>query len=996
MTRDFRLLVALGVTGAAALAFEVIWSRALIPWVGGTAMAQVATVGVYMLGLFGGSVAASRRVESVRNPRQLFIRVEAAAALISFLMIWGIPLADPLFRALAQGSLLSGGLGAVLRGLAGGSLIFPATFLMGFGFPMAIAAYEKRGGGRSSTAWVYGVNTVGAALGALLGGFVLVPGLGILWGSVAVVVVDLLVLYWAGLRGSDGESSRVSEEARWRDGEIEIKAGEQSSSFEEPAMLLAVFLGGFVALGLEVMLFRILGLILGPTARTFTIVITSYVLGLGIGSLAARKFIKKSQGHARILFLGSWVLAGSLVLCIHRVVDVLPAQLSTILSSSLTSLPASLWQKALVGLVILLPLTCTFGAGFAAAVASGGQAGAKRAARLYAGLTLGNVSALVVAGLWILPVLGLEQGLLFFGGLCFLVPVLGLVGSGYRPKARALFVVVVAATAFAGIHWVQVWDWRAMLSAPYMYKAENVGKDRQILFKKSDFGVTVAVAKDRDNLFFSLDGKIDGGNLNLDQRTQSLIGVLGACLHPDPKKALVIGMGTGQTTADLLRFPLESVDCAELSPAVVESLPYFKAINRTFWEDPRYQLIQSDGRTVLRYGLKKYDLIISEPSNVWTPGVAHLFTREAFVEARKALRKPGGIFCQWLHTYRMDPDAFQRVLKTFVHVFPHVSVWGPAPKGTNIFLVGSLEPIQISVRDLEEKLAKAAVENHMAPGRKLDALSLLRTYLAGSEALRKTVKDASLLIDSRPQLEYLAEKAMVIQKPEHFYGFMAAISGSPDELLVDASDDFLDKLHKRIEANKSFLTFSADEKDKNGIRQPTLALDNILLGLSNLAIQYPDDLELRWEAAEQAARIGNNFLKLRRLDVAEQYYAKALEIWPEHSMALAHSVAVLSARRDFATAGDYLDRLDKVNPGIWPVLLRGQVFMMQGQYENALAVLDKAMKIDPISAHVYATRGKCLTQMGRINEARAEFKKVLELNPRSQRAHRELANLEKF
>lgn len=989
MTRDPRLVFALAITGASALALEIIWSRALVPWVGGTAMAQVATVGVYMLGLFFGSAGASHFVNRIKDPRKLFLRVEAAAALISILMIWGIPLADPIFRVLAQGPLLGGGLGAGLRGLAGGSLLFPATVLMGFGFPLAIAAYERQGTGGFATAWVYGINTASAAMGALVGGFILVPRLGILWGSLVVVAADLSVLIWVGMKPS---GMKQVETDTLRGEEAQRTVEEKGPRLENAAMLLGVFLGGFVALGLEVILFRILGLILGPTARAFTLVLTSYVLGLGLGSLVAGRVIEKGQGAARILFMGSWVFAGILVFVVHQIFDTLPVQLAPRLSFIGVSMSAALGMKAIIGIIILLPLTSAFGAAYAAAVSSAGLANAKRAGQLYAALTLGNVTALVVAGIWILPMLGLETGLLFFAVLALMVPVFGLVGSGYRPKILFGSVAAMFIITLIGLNSMRAWDWRSILSAPYLYQNSDIGQDRQVLFKKSDFGVTVAVAKDRDNLFFSLDGKIDGGNLIVDMRTQSLIGVLPACLHPDPKNALVIGMGTGQTTADLLRFPLESVDCAELSPAVIESLPYFEKINRNFWLDPRYRLIQSDGRTVLRYGPKKYDLIISEPSNVWTPGVAHLFTHEAFLEARNALVQPGGLFVQWLHTYRMDPEAFRLIISTFLDVFPHASVWGPAPKGTNIFLVGSLEPLRLSLSKIRERLAYAKVENHMAPGSIMNALSLLRTHLAETEGLREITQNTPVLTDARPRLEYLAEGAMVLGDPIALYKTMAGLAVSAADKLVDADPVFLEQLARRAEANRAFLKFAIEQNIGIGNKRPSDALAS----LARLANKFPEDSELKWEAAEQITRLGNKYLSLQNFEQAENFYTIALKIWPNHGMALAHSSAVLAARQNFGKAVEYVDRLESRNSGIWPMLLRSQIFMIQGHFEEAILILDKALERDPVSVHIYGVKGKCLVNLRRYEEARAMFHKVLELDPRSSRALGELEKIEDY
>src|SRR5262249_2735810 len=145
----------------------------------------------------------------------------------------------------------------------------------------------------------------------------------------------------------------------------------------------------------------------------------------------------------------------------------------------------------------------------------------------------------------------------------------------------------------------------------------------------------VTVLKTGEDLFLQLDGKTTGSTRVEDQATQSLLGILPAALHPDPKRAFIVGLGTGQTPGEVLRFPLRRLACAEISPEVSGGMDLFSAINRGCRTDPRFRLLVADGRTVLRYGGERYDLVISEPSNLWIPGVAHLFTKESFEDARR-------------------------------------------------------------------------------------------------------------------------------------------------------------------------------------------------------------------------------------------------------------------------------------------------------------------------------------------------------------------------
>ena len=177
-------------------------------------------------------------------------------------------------------------------------------------------------------------------------------------------------------------------------------------------------------------------------------------------------------------------------------------------------------------------------------------------------------------------------------------------------------------------------------------------------------GIESSVGIDRqDGVAFVVNGKIDGNALT-DAGTQMGMAILGAVLHKDPKTALVIGLGTGESAGWLAEMrDIERVDVVELEPAIDEVARRCRELNWNVLEHPRVRRIYNDGREFVFTTDEKYDLVLSEPSNPYRAGVAVLYTTE-FYEAVRERLKPGGMFIQWLQAYEVDESIVSTVLVT--------------------------------------------------------------------------------------------------------------------------------------------------------------------------------------------------------------------------------------------------------------------------------------------------------------------------------------------
>ena len=243
-------------------------------------------------------------------------------------------------------------------------------------------------------------------------------------------------------------------------------------------------------------------------------------------------------------------------------------------------------------------------------------------------------------------------------------------------------------------------------------------ENHQLLMFAEGRTATVSVRRDWGITSVAINGRTNASDGD-DMPTQILLGQLGILAAPRLEHALVVGFATGVTPGAVLQSPIQSVDCVEIEPAAVASSSFFNHVNNRPLSDPRLHLITDDARNYLRVNPVRYDLIVSEPSHPWVPGVANLFTREFFALGRERL-KDDGVFVQWLQIYQLSTESLRSVLATFHEVFPHVAVFRVqgAAKGKDLILLGSRAPIsfdQINQRFSDQRisaeLARAGIKS---------------------------------------------------------------------------------------------------------------------------------------------------------------------------------------------------------------------------------------------------------------------------------------------
>ncbi|MEE2674613.1 MAG: fused MFS/spermidine synthase [Myxococcota bacterium] len=688
-------------TGFSGLVYEVAWQKYLATLLGSHGEATAAVLAIFLGGLSAGYALFGRQTRRLverarareRRPRLLFLYalVEAGIGLYALLFpsIFGwaqqLSLLGP--SGAGTGFAFDVGLSALLLG--------PPTVLMGGTIPILTLALA--GGLERATrvhAWVYGLNTAGAFAGALAGGFVLIPMLGldgVLWAMACVNLVAAAAFAQLDRRAGD------------------IASDVLPSSPVQPVPRLAAWasvalLAGFAMMALQTTLNRIGALAFGSSQFTFAIVVAVFVLCIAIGSLSVSFFSRIPRG----LVVGSqWALI-FMLFPLYLLLD-----------------DAPYWAH--VFRVIFRPVDLAF-YGYHLAVIAGllalllvpiGISGAllpllfhelRRevsdlgwvAGRLYAWNTIGSLLGALIGGYVLLFWLDLHHVYrVAMAALAVGASILTLLVL--RPLPRVVPVVLLLPTLGA-IALLPAWNPAQLASGLFRARApmqfsfrgpEHLFEHRKrgkLIFYDDDPISSVAVLEGEGgprSRSIVVNGKSDG-NLEGDYPTMALSALVPALMAENYERAFVIGWGTGVTAGELAALDgSREVTVAEISRGVIASAPLFDVGNLDASKNPKVEISSGDAYRTLLRSEGQYDLIVSEPSNPWVTGVEMLYSRE-FLEAARARLAPGGVYGQWFHFYESDVEVVSLVLRTYARVFPHVSVWFAL--GPDLLLLGFDEP----------------------------------------------------------------------------------------------------------------------------------------------------------------------------------------------------------------------------------------------------------------------------------------------------------------
>ncbi|MBL8911169.1 MAG: fused MFS/spermidine synthase [Archangium sp.] len=701
MRRQF-LLGLLIFSGLAGLSYELLWVR-MLSWSMGSTTASFATVlAVYFGGLALGSRWAGKKVQTATRPVFMYGALEALTGVFGLI---SYPLMSQLGSLFA---VLDPGVGAGALALRFGVavvVLLPPTFLMGATLPFVCAAMleDDEQAGRGA-ALIYGLNTVGACLGAYVLTFLLLPALGVWRSLLTIAAINFCVAgisYWR---------SKVS------DGAVATPAptdtGQADDSKEARVTTLLAWVAGFVAVGAQVVWGRMYGILLKGTVYGIGTVLIAVLLGIALGSLIAAWLARgKALGVVTGLVVAFYLLGLTGFVWTtpfaHYVLDTLATPVWTPLQSAHAQLvvvvvmlaPATISSGALLPLLVALARRSARGTG-------------TTLARLYATNTLGSILGSVAIGYYALPALGSASTLYALVLLLTVVLALFLVVHGAERPLLAgltvLFTLVMAGT-FPELRTEVAVPGAPLEQRDYFTARAALDQAAKTMRFVHEGDVATVIVADMPGttpmMGLSLNGLGQGSRRAAPPELvlESTLVAAVPWVHVEkPQRALVVGLGGGATLDVLQRLSVPSIEVLELESGVVE------AVN-TLWGDenplsrPGVKVVVNDARQhLLINGARgeKYDLICSMPAHPWVAPA--LFTQDFFELAARNL-KPGGVFSTWFSA--TSSTAARALVGGFVSVFPHYLVY-EVPEAGALYLVGSTTPFKLDVARLE------ALEKH--------------------------------------------------------------------------------------------------------------------------------------------------------------------------------------------------------------------------------------------------------------------------------------------
>jgi spermidine synthase len=945
-------------SGVCSLIDEVVWIRLLKLTLGNTVYASSIVVSTFMGGLALGAFIMGRYSDRIKKRLRLYALLETIITISVLSLPWGLRIADKFYvwfyRAYdpTHRELL------IVQVIISGLILIAPSMLMGSTLPLLgrfVTSLEKETGrlvGR-----LYALNTLGAAAGCFLAGFVLIRAVGVMNTLYAAAVLNLFVASggWFLSRLSGLEVQQRDKEVRVN--HIENVATKAADS-RMYVLAIAFFLSGAISIGYELLWMRSVVHLFSGYTYVFSSVLTVYllgnVIGAGIGSGLAKQLKCPAAGFAITLSLlglcGIFYLL-FLILWTSKVMPGIDRELE--LTGRLIPLSAYIIKPIVYSICLFLIPAIIMGTGFPIAL----QAWANRMHKVgwstgtaYGTNTIGAVMGGILTGFVLIPLLGMQLS----------ISILGLAGiwtAGFmwllfthNSKTIGRFGVLTAAGMLTVV---------ALKMPPDLF--DSVVKSNPMLPKQLDLlaveeGVSTTVSLHRDpqedTLYLCTSGQRVAGDTYFWRSDQKMLGHFGILLNSKANKLLSVGFGSGESTACMALHKLERAACVEIAPEVVNlSSRFFRHINLGEKLNDEIDMIYMDAKNYIHLTDDKYDAIVND--SIHPKHFAEnssLYAKEYFEDAKKRLNK-NGLFISWIPTHNVEPiSILNSIIGTMMEVFPHVTIWYMTPDPAQYFLVvGSEHRQYFSPKYMDTELSKDKVGDSLSEININNSRDVMSCYIGDENDLRRFIKSFSVNSDFRPFIEFTTAN-----QPAGDSVFGRFISSVRNNSVYEHID---------------WEGFSKEEKKKWLLDYERIHKVSNYLLMSNSTRNFLDKLNC---CAEGLVVLPGNpaLLNLMKRTEKEMYhsYAKFLQSGKE-------KVALLQ-----------IENILKIHPKSavsW--MIKSRCMHAMGKAQKGIEAAEISVRLAPDNADAHFLLGSMMFSAGQLEDAIAEYREALQLSDKHRK-----------
>jgi len=1026
------------ISGLTGLVYEILWTRLIVKIIGSAPFAVSIVLTVFMAGLGLGSYIASRTIDSIKKRYNL---VTLYGILEIIIGVYGLmlPLFLLLFRPLYSilyNHFFGHFILYTIFTFTGCAilLLLPAT-CMGATLPVLSRFYvTKMSHVGTHLGHLYSLNTMGAVAGTLLCGFWIINLWGVQGSLLFAVILNAIIGTTCILLSLTLKTYTTRPGKMRADSTISPENGiSRNAKISGMGALVIFAVSGFCAMAYEVIWTKLLGLIVGPTTYSFTIVLITFISGLALGSMFfgwMADIVRKPIS----LLLFSQIFAALFALWVSQIMGNSQIFFAKLIFHFKDNFSQLVFLKSLILFMFMFLPTFFLGSTFplVGKIYTNSLSHIGRSIGFaYSINTVGAVLGSFCAGFVLIPLIGKETSLSLIVTLQLMVSF--AIGSIIFWKTRKrvrewipFTLLVVCGITLAFIY--PRWD-REMLSTGKYHRYEEpemttmgwlmallYGNDvfadyqsGELVYFGDGIGGFTTVKKDTDtigNINYSLlnSGKSDASTVGGDMGTQTLLAHFPMLFHPNPENVMVLGLASGITAGEVLHYPVRKLDVIDINNQVVKASDFFTPWNNNVLSDPRTELIIQDGRAHLELTNRSYDVIISEPSNPWMAGLATLFTDEFFELVRKRLN-PDGIFVQWIHAYQIDWNNFALVGRTFAQIFPNsllVSV-ELTEHSADYLLVGFNGENGLSIDTAARNLSYAQKSHNM----KLPNHTLFYNLIK-SEDLQKLFGKGYINTDNHPMLEFAAPKLLHFYDPTMAENIVSKkwLSKETERIIQEFSSD----VDAQIDIAVYYLSFNEPYQKIVDITKATPLqrerfynlMETYCAGNYVTDFSFINDEELKKkcistqiefmldklnsvpEKAPLYFHLGDLYYENGMLDEAITSYSKVLEIDPEVDVVHYNIGKILSVQEKFDEAAHHYQEAVRINPEyVLAMNNLGNILVREGKINEAVSLYRKALSIDNEFSLAHKNLGIVLKESGKTEEGEAHIQEALRLEQKS-------------